>query len=153
MVALWHGWIDEAMAYASSLKKVGGYCVNEDVAEDRWRLSAKYLRGDGIEVGGLCNPLPVPEGATVRYVDRQPKEELQWEGTKNKRCFRWSSAAHPTLNPRLKAPPPAPLQHPIEPESSPDGRATRVRATVLVADLDSTAATAGLPGRTQGRDA
>lgn len=37
----------------------------------------RYLRGQGIEVGALHNPLPVPPWARVRYVDRMSREELQ----------------------------------------------------------------------------
>lgn len=36
----------------------------------RRRLGRKYLRGGGIEVGGLNEPLRLPRGASVRYVDR-----------------------------------------------------------------------------------
>lgn len=34
------------------------------------RLSHAYLRGSGIEIGALHNPLPVAEGVHVRYVDK-----------------------------------------------------------------------------------
>jgi SAM-dependent methyltransferase len=37
---------------------------------------ARWLSGDGIEIGALHNPLAVPEGVTVRYVDRAPAEVL-----------------------------------------------------------------------------
>jgi len=37
----------------------------------------RYLRGDGIEVGGLNAPLPVYEGAKVKYVDRMPTDALR----------------------------------------------------------------------------
>ncbi len=36
-------------------------------------LAAHYLRGDGIEVGGLNAPLQMPRSARVRYVDRAPE--------------------------------------------------------------------------------
>ncbi|MBM3549881.1 MAG: class I SAM-dependent methyltransferase [Alphaproteobacteria bacterium] len=44
---------------------------------DRDALAALYLKGDGIEVGALHNPLPPPEGARVRYVDRMTVADLR----------------------------------------------------------------------------
>jgi predicted SAM-dependent methyltransferase len=44
---------------------------------DREAIATHYLRGNGLEVGGLHNPLMVPPGARVRYVDRLPVEELR----------------------------------------------------------------------------
>jgi predicted SAM-dependent methyltransferase len=40
-------------------------------------IAARYLQGDGLEIGALHNPLPVPSGARVRYVDRMPVAELE----------------------------------------------------------------------------
>lgn len=39
--------------------------------------SRRYLRGQGIEIGGLHRPLPLYEGATVKYVDRLSTEEVR----------------------------------------------------------------------------
>jgi SAM-dependent methyltransferase len=39
-------------------------------------LSYTFLRGRGIEIGALNNPMPVGPGAHVSYVDRLPREEL-----------------------------------------------------------------------------
>jgi predicted SAM-dependent methyltransferase len=53
---------------------------------DQWRNIAKkvrdfasrrYLRGQGIEIGGLHRPLPLYEGAAVQYVDRLSTEEAR----------------------------------------------------------------------------
>jgi len=45
-----------------------------------WRLHAaiarEYLRGRGIEVGALHNPVPIPRGVRVSYVDRMSKPDL-----------------------------------------------------------------------------
>jgi SAM-dependent methyltransferase len=41
----------------------------------RWRLRT-YCQGNGIEIGALHYPLPVPNGAAVQYVDRLPNVEL-----------------------------------------------------------------------------
>jgi predicted SAM-dependent methyltransferase len=41
------------------------------------RIAKRYLAGDGIEIGALHNPLPVPKAARVRYVDRLPVSELR----------------------------------------------------------------------------
>lgn len=53
---------------------------------DQWRgiakrvrdfASRRYLRGQGIEIGGLHRPLALYEGATVKYVDRLSTEEVR----------------------------------------------------------------------------
>jgi SAM-dependent methyltransferase len=43
----------------------------------RRKLAGRYLRGDGLELGALHEPLEAPPGARVRYVDRLPAEELR----------------------------------------------------------------------------
>jgi SAM-dependent methyltransferase len=52
----------------------------------RWRMLAtkvrafaayRYIRGNGIEIGALNNPLQVYHGAKVRFVDRLPTEKLR----------------------------------------------------------------------------
>jgi SAM-dependent methyltransferase len=40
-------------------------------------LANNYLTGEGIEIGALFNPLVVPRGCHVRYVDRLPVDELR----------------------------------------------------------------------------
>ena len=44
---------------------------------DREAVAQHYLKGNGIEIGGLHNPLKVPSAANVKYVDRLPVEELR----------------------------------------------------------------------------
>ena len=41
------------------------------------RIAKRYLSGDGIEIGALHNPLPLPRSARVRYVDRLPVAQLR----------------------------------------------------------------------------
>jgi SAM-dependent methyltransferase len=43
----------------------------------RRRLARRYLAGEGIEIGALHNPLELPPGASVRYVDRMPVTQLR----------------------------------------------------------------------------
>lgn len=43
----------------------------------RRAIANEYLRGDGLEVGPLHQPLEVPAQANVRYVDRLSVEELR----------------------------------------------------------------------------
>jgi SAM-dependent methyltransferase len=43
----------------------------------RKQLSDKYIRGRGLEIGGLHNPLPVLPGVLVEYIDRMSLEDLK----------------------------------------------------------------------------
>ncbi|MCC6649260.1 MAG: methyltransferase domain-containing protein [Polyangiaceae bacterium] len=43
----------------------------------RDELARRYLVGEGLEIGGLHAPLPLPPGATARYVDRLPTAQLR----------------------------------------------------------------------------
>jgi predicted SAM-dependent methyltransferase len=43
----------------------------------REAIAAVFLRGDGIEIGALHQPLHVPSSARVRYVDRMTTPELR----------------------------------------------------------------------------
>jgi predicted SAM-dependent methyltransferase len=53
----------------------GGAPVN--VHHTRSVIAAIYLKGDGIEIGALHQPLSVPPGVRVKYVDRMTGPELQ----------------------------------------------------------------------------
>lgn len=44
---------------------------------DREAIAAHVLTGSGIEIGGLHNPLRVPKGVRVRYVDRMSVADLR----------------------------------------------------------------------------
>jgi SAM-dependent methyltransferase len=44
---------------------------------DRRWLAWRYLRGQGLEIGALHDPLKLPPWARVRYVDRMPVPELR----------------------------------------------------------------------------
>lgn len=46
---------------------------------DRERIAGWYLRGHGIEIGALHQPLRAPRSARVRYVDRLPPADLRRE--------------------------------------------------------------------------
>jgi SAM-dependent methyltransferase len=46
-------------------------------ADRRVWLAREFLRGSGLEIGALHNPLWLPPGVTVRYVDRLPVAELR----------------------------------------------------------------------------
>jgi predicted SAM-dependent methyltransferase len=43
----------------------------------RRQLAKRHLRGSGLEIGALHSPLPLPSGATVRYVDRMDRAGLR----------------------------------------------------------------------------
>ena len=51
--------------------------ANADRSANRLFIANLYLRGYGIEVGALHNPLPVPREASVRYVDRMSATDLR----------------------------------------------------------------------------
>jgi hypothetical protein len=40
-------------------------------------LASEYLRGNGLEIGALHNPLPVPPHVQLRYVDRMSVADLR----------------------------------------------------------------------------
>lgn len=44
---------------------------------DRERIAGQYLSGEGLEIGALHWPLPLPPGAKARYVDLAPAAELE----------------------------------------------------------------------------
>jgi predicted SAM-dependent methyltransferase len=44
---------------------------------DREAIAAHVIAGHGIEIGGLHNPLRVPKGVRVRYVDRMSVQDLR----------------------------------------------------------------------------
>ena len=57
-----------------------GYLFGFDPREtDRTRavVAAMFLKGCGIEIGALHNPVCVPTGVSVRYVDRLSKDDLE----------------------------------------------------------------------------
>ena len=73
---------------ASYLRRVGA--ANSTLAplfDSRWpdgsthqtrrRIADAYLRGDGLEIGALHQPLEVPSTARVKYVDRMTVPELR----------------------------------------------------------------------------
>ncbi len=45
--------------------------------ETRRTIAAIFLRGNGIEIGALHQPLPVPASARVKYVDRMSVSDLR----------------------------------------------------------------------------
>jgi SAM-dependent methyltransferase len=51
--------------------------IVDPVTRNRREIADRYLRGDGIEIGALHNPLEVPRSARVRYVDHLPVEGLR----------------------------------------------------------------------------
>jgi SAM-dependent methyltransferase len=48
-------------------------------ARARRRLGERFLRGEGIEIGALHHPFPVPRSARVRYLDRLTTAQLREE--------------------------------------------------------------------------
>ncbi len=78
MLGLWERWMNAAwdVAQAHDPQRGEGF-LEEEAAEERARLARKFLRGDGIEIGALHNPLAVPESAKVHYVDNHDTRALQ----------------------------------------------------------------------------
>lgn len=44
----------------------------------RYRLASRYLTGEGLEIGALHAPLPLPTGVRVRYVDYVDQGQLRF---------------------------------------------------------------------------
>jgi predicted SAM-dependent methyltransferase len=63
-----------AKRFATNLRKFTHF-VGRPI--DRDVIAAAYLRGSGLEIGALHNPLPVPKSAHVKYVDRLAVNELR----------------------------------------------------------------------------
>ena len=61
----------------SNKKKSSDEIWKEIVKKKRFFASYHYIRGEGIEIGGLHQPLKVYHQAKVRYVDRLSTEEVQ----------------------------------------------------------------------------
>jgi SAM-dependent methyltransferase len=62
------------------IRKVTNRLRRRLLGDPFWRLHAaiarEYLRGRGVEIGALHNPVPVPRGVRVSYVDRMSKPDL-----------------------------------------------------------------------------
>ena len=67
----------QLMQRLSSRVRKRRYDVSPATILDRQFLANRYLAGKGIEIGALHHPLPVPDCAQVRYVDRFPVEDLR----------------------------------------------------------------------------
>ncbi len=48
----------------------------QEVRRARVRLARRFLHGEGLEIGALHLPLPMPRGAHARYVDRMDEDAL-----------------------------------------------------------------------------
>lgn len=53
------------------------YRTIDPARRSRREIAGRYLRGDGIEIGALHNPLDLPRSARVRYVDHLPVDLLR----------------------------------------------------------------------------
>src|SRR5437879_2111902 len=63
-----------AVYYAGKLASKG---IKAPFSLDREFIAKTYISGDGLEIGGLHNPLRVPKRARVKYVDRMPVAKLR----------------------------------------------------------------------------
>jgi SAM-dependent methyltransferase len=78
MQGRWRTWLEEiCTASAEARSRPRRRFSEPDALEVRQRLAAAYLRGEGIEIGALHNPLPLPPEAAARYVDLCDEEELR----------------------------------------------------------------------------
>jgi predicted SAM-dependent methyltransferase len=62
---------------ARRVRTVHRAVLPDRVVSARLRIAKRYLTGEGIEIGALHNPLPVPRATRVRYVDRLPVPDLR----------------------------------------------------------------------------
>src|SRR5215216_6626144 len=67
---------------AQTVVGLKGETARRSVVRNRVVLAARFIKGSGIETGGLGRPLPVPLGVKVKYVDRLPQagllEHYEW---------------------------------------------------------------------------
>ena len=74
----WERWALEAMSRVRAAQGVERTRFLEpEPRAERVRLATRYLRGDGIEIGALHNPLEVPPDANVRYTDLWDVDHLR----------------------------------------------------------------------------
>jgi SAM-dependent methyltransferase len=66
---------DPLRMLATSLRRFSS--LRFGVAFNRAAIARRFIQGSGIEIGALHNPLRMPRGAQVRYVDRMPVAELR----------------------------------------------------------------------------
>ena len=59
------------------IKKLRWAETGSPVFSLRKEIAARYLRGEGIEIGALHAPTDVPSGVKVRYLDRMSTTQLQ----------------------------------------------------------------------------
>jgi len=71
MLALWEQWTGMALEAlrAGARAPRQRFQPPEELLQLRRRIAERHLRGQGIEIGALHNPLPLPAGARARYVD------------------------------------------------------------------------------------
>ena len=60
----------------SKLGTVYRYFVGQDALTLRTIIGSTYIKGNGIEIGALDKPMPLPENAKAQYVDRFDREGL-----------------------------------------------------------------------------
>lgn len=73
----------QAVSFPLRSKKRAGSTAPADpppvFLDARAEFAARFLLGEGLEIGALHQPLPMPAQAKVRYVDRMPVERLRRE--------------------------------------------------------------------------
>ena len=67
---------DSAIKLASNIRKFFKLCVSRF---DRESIAKIYIKGTGIEIGALHEPLRIPESAKVKYMDRMLNPDLRKE--------------------------------------------------------------------------
>ena len=65
---------DRAIQLAYNIRKFFKLCVAHF---DRESIASMYLRGEGIKIGALHNPLLLPQSAKIKYVDRMSLPDLR----------------------------------------------------------------------------
>lgn len=69
-------FVSDALARLPQRYRLLAYqLVKRVIPGKREALAARYLRGSGIEIGAMHNPLRVPRGVSVQYVDYLSREE------------------------------------------------------------------------------
>jgi SAM-dependent methyltransferase len=69
-------WKAFAKSAARKIRNFRSQLNGTDDLSVREFVAARYLKGQGMEIGALDKPMPLPKGVAVKYVDRMSTADL-----------------------------------------------------------------------------